>query len=133
MAKYTKKNGALFDRRILNKLFGQKSGRTNAECWGLEKFVRKIITGSGWECKTWHDFAAFNKHFDATNMWRTWLTVPTMLNSTSLDETCPVVEMRDGRPQWALFEGGERQTEWEWGPYQEWVLEGMLNGRKVPF
>ena len=125
--KYNKQNGAVLGRRVLNELFGQKSGRPNAVCWKLEKFVMATLAESSWADQTAEDLEAFNEHFKAHDMWPTFLTVPHVLGHEDWTKDVPRVEMVNGQPKWAIFADGEQQTDWEYRPYQTWVLEGILN------
>ena len=53
----------VFDRRILNRLFGKKKSRPDAECWELENFCRETIMGSGFAFKRWGDFCLFQQEY----------------------------------------------------------------------
>ena len=85
----------VFDRRILNRLFGKKKSRPDAECWELENFCRETIIGSGFEFKHWGDFCEFQQEYGA----------PANFFAKLYDN-------REG--QWLVFEKHEKVNRYSW-------------------
>ena len=110
MVKYAG-NGRL-DRRLLNRCFGQKNARPDAECWDLEAFVVNTMSGCGWDCRSGYDLLMFCKEFDITlyarpNIWFRWFA-----GSAPKEDKWAVVEKRDGVPMWCWFQKSMMLGEW---------------------
>ena len=63
MVTYNYVHGAIFGRRFLNILFGQKNKRPDRECWDLERFIGGLVIGSGLEFKELNDWFAFSQFY----------------------------------------------------------------------
>ena len=108
--KYSRNNGAIFDRRILSRWFGKKNGRPDAECWELEHFIRNTMCGCGWDIKWWCDVCKFNQEFGVGYVKR----LPEWLAAHQQEtEKWAVIEKQEGKTVWAFFTNGIRASEWE--------------------
>jgi hypothetical protein len=109
MVKYSRRHGALVDRRWFNRIFGQQNGRTDAECWALDAFITTVVSGSGFETKNWGDITAFAREFNFTpwGYLRVWWE-----DARRVDHGV-VVENRDGKPHFAWFRNHVRVSDWE--------------------
>ena len=108
--KYSRNNGAIFDRRMLSRWFGKENGRPAKECWELEWFIRNFMVGSWGEAKYWGDFCDFNQRFETGYIKKLpeWLA-----ENRQENEKWAVIEKQDGKTVWAYFTNGIRVSEWE--------------------
>ena len=109
MVAYTFANGALFGRRYLNIMFGQKSRRPSGECWELERFVGGFVIGSDWEFKELSDWGAFVRFFGAAKLYS---QIGVWFDKHKEDGSWAVVEKQNDKTVWAYFNHGVRKTEW---------------------
>ena len=108
--KYSRKNDAIFDRRILSRWFGKKNGRPDDEAWELEWFIRNFISGCGWDVKRYGDFAVFNQEFGTGYIKK----LPEWFAANQQEtEKWAVIEKQEGKTVWAYFTNGIRASEWE--------------------
>ena len=108
--KYSRNNGALYDRKILSRWFGKKNGRPDDESWKLEWFIRNFISGCGWDVKWYGDFAIFNQEFGVGYVKR----LPEWFAANQQEtEKWAVIEKQEGKTVWAYFTNGIRASEWE--------------------
>ena len=115
MGTYNFVHGAIFGRRFLSILFGQKNKRPDKECWNLEAFIRGIVIGSGWEFKELKDWFDFSKFYLGGAS-----TPPIFLNTMlSLwhdiylkDGGWVVLDKLCHNTVWAYFKNGIRVSNW---------------------
>ena len=110
MVKYAR-DGTL-DRRILNRLFGQKNARPDAECWDLEAFIRNTMSGCGWDMKErqhfWEFCTTFGIQVAVSPQWRVWFE-----GSDPEDDKWAVIEKNGDDPaRWAWFHKSMMVSEW---------------------
>ena len=125
MVKYSKKNGALFDRRFLSRTFEKKNARPDAECWELDSFIRSVSIGCGFEAKTWGDIVDFVRRYECTpwGYFQIWFE-----DERRSPKSWPVCENRNGKPHFAWFKQtqspsgiGYTLQVWLWEEMRPWV------------
>ena len=105
----------IFSRRDLNRWFGEKPRRPDAECWELERFVAGIIAGSGFEFKCWGDFCDFQQKYG---------NVSTLFKSLYENKQgdWPVFETHEGKTRYAWWSDAESTSGIEFSKrVSEWV------------
>ena len=107
--KYSSDNGAIFDRNLLSRWFGQKNKRPDDECWELEHFVRNFVCGCGWDLKYWGDWCDFLQIFGRGVYKR----LPHWFAENKKDNNVwAVIEKQEDLTMEAYFKDGLRDTEW---------------------
>jgi hypothetical protein len=110
MVKYSKKNGAIFDRRFLSWLFGKQNARPDEECWELEKFV--VSTIAGWDVERPNFYVRHAGEFYACSakcgltpeIWQRWFT--------ERQNGWAVVEQQRGAYVWTWFQSSRQMGSW---------------------
>lgn len=95
------------NRRDLNWLFGKKTGRPDAECWVLEKFLVNTIMGNS-ECKDITDVKIFMHEYGIKpTHWRKWFA-----SHNPDDLYWVVVETQMGETVWTYFKHSRQMGAW---------------------
>lgn len=105
MVRYVRNNGAIFNRRELNKLFGKKTGRPDAECWELQNFIHNFQSGCDWD----HDLLNFVRHYGSETM----KMLPVWYAKHKEDGWWAVVEKQAGKTVFAYFKNSIRCSDWK--------------------
>ena len=102
-------------RKDLNKIFGTKVSRPDAECFELDAFVVNFAMGSGRDIKGFWDVLDLNDDYNHTltpAVWNSWFEQHTAAGGEDDAKCWPVVENRHGNVVVGWFQRSMLISDW---------------------